>query len=123
MKNQTKKKREATASTTDTILNIGTSILGAFFGRGNAASGLSKVASGARGANKALKERGDVKIVENDLALLEEQRTSLQTTLENEISKIKEQNSITNFQIEEFNITPKRTDIYNIKLELLWQEQ
>lgn len=79
--------------------------------------------SGARGANKALKERGDVKIVENDLALLEEQRTSLQTTLENEISKIKEQNSITNFQIEEFNITPKRTDIYNIKLELLWQEQ
>ena len=118
-----KEKREATASTTDTILNIGTSILGAFFGRGNAASGLSKVASGARGANKALKERGDVKIVENDLALLEEQRTSLQTTLENEISKIKEQNSITNFQIEEFNITPKRTDIYNIKLELLWQEQ
>mgnify|MGYP001769624939 CR=1 FL=1 len=65
----------------------------------------------------------DVKIVENDLALLEEQRTSLQTTLENEISKIKEQNYITNFQIEEFNITPKRTDIYNIKLELLWQEQ
>ena len=118
-----KEKREATASTTDTILNIGTSILGAFFGRGNAASGLSKVASGARGANKALKERGDVKIVENDLALLEEQRTSLQTTLENEISKIKEQNYITNFQIEEFNITPKRTDIYNIKLELLWQEQ
>lgn len=118
-----KEKREATASTTDTILNIGTSILGAFFGRGNAASSLSKVASGARGANKALKERGDVKIVENDLALLEEQRTSLQTTLENEISKIKEQNSITNFQIEEFNITPKRTDIYNIKLELLWQEQ
>jgi DNA-directed RNA polymerase sigma subunit (sigma70/sigma32) len=30
-----KEKREATASTTDTILNIGTSILGAFFGRGN----------------------------------------------------------------------------------------
>lgn len=118
-----KEKREATASTTDTILNIGTSILGAFFGRGNAASSLSKVASDARGANKVLKERGDVKIVENDLALLEEQRTSLQTTLENEISKIKEQNSITNFQIEEFNITPKRTDIYNIKLELLWQEQ
>lgn len=118
-----KEKREANASTTDTILNIGTSILGAFFGKGTVSSNLGKVASGAKGANKILKERGDVKVVENEIAFLIEQKNSLQTTLENEVSKIKEQNSISNLQIEEIFINPKRSDIFNVKLELLWQEQ
>lgn len=118
-----KEKREANASTTDTILNIGTSILGAFFGKGTVSSNLGKVASGAKGANKILKERGDVKVAENEIAFLIEQKNSLQTTLENEVSKIKEQNSISNLQIEEIFINPKRSDIFDVKLELLWQEQ
>lgn len=117
-----KEQREANASTTDTLLNIGTSILGAFFGKGSAASNLGKVASGARGANKILKERNDIKVVENEINFLIEQKNTLQTTLENEVSKIKEQNSISNLQIEEIFINPKRADIYNVKLELLWQE-
>ena len=118
-----KEKREATASTTDTILDIGNSILGAFFGKSNADSSLGKIASGAKGANKILKEREDVKIVENEIAVLQEQKASLLNILETEVSKIKEENSISKFQIEEFYINPKRTDIYNLKLELLWQEQ
>jgi DNA helicase HerA-like ATPase len=118
-----KEQREANASTTDTLLNIGTSILGAFFGKGSAASNLGKVASGARGANKILKERNDIKVVENEINFLIEQKNTLQTTLENEVSKIKEQNSISNLQIEEIFINPKRSDIFNVKLELLWQEQ
>ncbi len=117
-----KEQREANASTTDTLLNIGTSILGAFFGKGSAASNLGKVASGARGANKILKERNDIKVVENEINFLIEQKNTLQTTLENEVSKIKEQNSISNLQIEEIFINPKRSDIFNVKLELLWQE-
>ena len=36
---------------------------------------------------------------------------------------MKEENSISKFQIEEFYINTKRTDTYNLKLELLWQEQ
>ena len=42
---------------------------------------------------------------------------------QNEISKINEENKISNFQIEEIFIKPKRTDIFNIKLELLWKEE
>ena len=55
--------------------------------------------------------------------MLQEQKASLLNILETEVSKIKEENSISKFQIEEFYINPKRTDIYNLKLELLWQEQ
>ena len=54
---------------------------------------------------------------------LQSEKEELQKTLENEISKINEENKISNFQIEEIFIKPKRTDIFNIKLELLWKEE
>ena len=50
-------------------------------------------------------------------------KKSYKKTLENEISKINEENKISNFQIEEIFIKPKRTDIFNVKLELLWKEE
>lgn len=119
-----KEQREATSSTADTLISIGTSILGAFFGgRTTSASTIGKVASSAKGASKILKERNDIKLVENEILLAQEQRNNLKTTLENEIEKINQANNISNFEIEEIYVTPRRTDIYNIKLELLWQEQ
>ena len=119
-----KEQREATSSTTDTLISIGTSILGAFFGgRTTSASTIGKVASSAKGASKILKERNDIKLVENEILLAQEQMDNLKTTLENEIEKINQANNISNFEIEEIYVTPRRTDIYNIKLELLWQEQ
>ena len=36
---------------------------------------------------------------------------------------INEENKNSNFQIEEIFIKPKRTDIFNVKLELLWKEE
>lgn len=47
----------------------------------------------------------------------------LSHTLENEIEKINSSNLSSNYEIEEIFIKPKRSDIYNIKLELLWKEQ
>ena len=43
--------------------------------------------------------------------------------LENEIEKINTSNLSSNFEIEEIFIKPKRSDIFNVKIELLWQEQ
>lgn len=118
-----REEQQATSTTTDTIISIGTSILGAFFGKSSTATTLGKVATGARGATKILKEKNDVKYVQNEINQLEEQRNSLKTMLENEIEKINSTNLSSNFPIEELFIKPKRSDIYNVKLELLWQEQ
>ncbi len=118
-----KEQHQASATTTDTIISIGTSLLGAFFGKSTSASTLGKVASSAKGANKILKERNDVKYVESEIQQLQIQKEELQKTLEDEISKINEENKISNFQIEEIFIKPKRTDIFNVKLELLWKEE
>ena len=81
------------------------------------------MASSAKGASRILKEKEDVKYVQNDITQLEEQKRNLQTILENEIEKINSSNLSSNFQIEEIFIKPKRSDIFNIKIELLWKEQ
>ena len=118
-----KEQQQATSTTTDTLISIGTSLLGAFFGKSSTASSIGKVASSAKGASRILKEKEDVKYVQNDINQLEEQKRNIQTILENEIEKINSSNLSSNFQIEEIFIKPKRSDIFNIKIELLWKEQ
>lgn len=119
-----KEELQATSTTTDTIISIGTSLLGAFFGNSVInKTNIGKVATGAKGASKILKERNDVKQVENEILELQQQKEVLKTLLENEIEKINLANQSSNFPIEEIFIKPKRSDIYNTKLALLWQEQ
>ncbi|MCT7638113.1 ATP-binding protein [Aliarcobacter butzleri] len=119
-----KEELQATSTTTDTIISIGTSLLGAFFGNSVInKTNIGKVATSAKGASKILKERNDVKQVEAEILQLQEQRDNLKSVLENEIEKINLANQISNFPIEEIFIKPKRSDIYNTKLALLWQEQ
>ncbi|MFY9088548.1 helicase HerA domain-containing protein [Arcobacter aquimarinus] len=118
-----REQQQATSTTTDTIIAIGTSILGAFFGRSSTATTIGKVATSAKGATKILKEKNDVKQVENEINQLQEKKESLKTLLENEIEKINSSNLSSNYPVEEIFIKPKRSDIYNIKLELLWKEQ
>lgn len=119
-----KEEIQATSTTTDTIISIGTSLLGAFFGNSVInKTNIGKVATSAKGASKILKERKDVKQVENEILELQQQKEALKRLLENEIEKINLANQSSNFPIEEIFIKPKRSDIYNTKLALLWQEQ
>lgn len=119
-----KEEIQATSTTTDTIISIGTSLLGAFFGNSVInKTNIGKVATSAKGASKILKERNDVKQVENEILELQQQKEALKTLLENEIGEINLANQSSNFPIEEIFIKPKRSDIYNTKLALLWQEQ
>lgn len=117
-----KEQEQANATTADTLISIGTSLLGAFFGSSKASS-LGKIASGVKASTKVLKERNDIKFVEEEMGLIEEELNLLQKNLSDEITKINEKYQISNFNIEEIFIKPKRSDIFDIKLELLWQEQ
>jgi hypothetical protein len=119
-----REEQQSTSTTTDTIIAIGTSLLGAFFGKSLLTkTNMGKVASSARGATRILKERNDVKYVESDIAQLQEEQENLKKSLEDEIEKINSSNLSSNYEIEEIFIKPKRSDIYNTKVELLWKEQ
>ena len=119
-----REEQQSSATTTDTLISIGTSLLGAFFGKSALnKTNIGKVASSAKGASRILKERNDIKYVEADILQLQEEQKTLQKILEDEIKKINTSNLSSNYEIEEIFIKPKRSDIYNIKLELLWKEQ
>jgi len=118
-----KEKEQASAKTTNTLISIGTSILGAFFGNSILSkTNMTKVASSARGASSVLKERSDVKYVETDIQNVAEEIEDLEEKLVKEIEKINEEFQISNYEIEEFSINLRRKDIYNTKIEILWEE-
>jgi len=118
-----KEQQDVSNATTNSLISIGSTILSAFFGKGSKGITTAKVATSTKGASKVLKEKQDVKKIEEEINSAQKQSENLKITLEQEINKIKEINDISNFEIEEFFIKPKRTDIYNIKLALLWKEQ
>lgn len=118
-----KEEQDAISATTNSIISIGTSILGAFFGKSSKTAIISKVATSSRGVNRALKERGDMKSVEGEINALQSLQNGLEDKLKIEIEKINDEFNISKYTIDEFFIKPKRTDIYDIKIELLWQEQ
>ncbi|NCB13691.1 MAG: hypothetical protein EOM78_18940, partial [Erysipelotrichia bacterium] len=119
-----REEQQASSTTTDTIIAIGSSLLGAFFGKSVInKTNIGKVASSAKGATRILKERNDVKYVENDIVQLQTEQENLKKSLEDEIEKINSSNLSSNYEIEEIFIKPKRSDIYNTKVELLWKEQ
>ena len=118
-----KEKDQATAKTTNTLISIGTSILGAFFGKSVLTkTNIGKVARGAKGASDILKERSDIKFVEEDIQNLSNEIEELQEKLEIQIEQINEEYSIGNYEIEKFNLNLRRKDIYNTKIEILWEE-
>ena len=118
-----KEEQDSISATTNSIISIGTSILGAFFGKSSKTAIVSKVATSSRGVSKALKERGDIKTVQGEIDALQSLQDGLEEKLKIEIEKINDEFNISKYTIEEFFIKPKRTDIYDIKIELLWQEQ
>ena len=118
-----KEEQDSISATTNSIISIGTSILGAFFGKSSKTAIVSKVATSSRGVSKALKERSDIKTVQSEIDALQSLQDGLEEKLKIEIEKINDEFNISKYTIEEFFIKPKRTDIYDIKIELLWQEQ
>ncbi|MDD2383045.1 MAG: DUF853 family protein [Sulfurospirillaceae bacterium] len=114
---------QANAATTDTLISIGSSILGAFFGKSLVTrTTIGKIATGARGANRVLRERSDIKRVEEEIQEVQADMDDLKNSLEKEIEAINETNQLSRLSIEEFYITPKRSDIFNIKQALVWEE-
>jgi hypothetical protein len=117
-----KEQKEMTTSGLDAAINIGASIFGAIFGnkllsRQNA----GKIASSARSANKVLKERSDVKLSEqsvNDISLA---ISELEEKFAQECDALKEANDVKNITINETQISPKKSDIYDEKIVLLWR--
>lgn len=118
-----KEKSDLKSKGLETILSIGSSILGAFFGGGKllTKTNTSKIASTARNANRVLNEKKDVANAEESLEILQNELEEFLAKSENEMSQIKSKYSFENIEIKTTQISAKKSDIFDEKVELLWK--
>lgn len=119
-----KEKGDVSAKTVDTVISFGMAALGAFLGKKAVSiSTASRTSRGMRGAGRIMKEKGDVNRAEEAVALIEQDIEDLAVQLQEETSSLNEAYDPAQYSIEEFAITPRRADIFNVEVALVWEPQ
>ncbi len=119
-----KEEADVSSRTTDTIVSFGMTILDAFLGRKSIKrSTTSRAGSTLRNAKKIYDEKDDVKLAKVKIVELEEEFEELAKELQVEIETLGDEFEIENFEIENLFIKPRRSDIYNVKLSILWENR
>lgn len=117
-----KEKGDVWARGVDAALSFGVALFGAIAGRkALSVSTATRSARGVRNAGRVVKERGDVRMVEEEVKELEEKLSSLAQELQEKIVDITDRFAPENYPLEEFFITPRRSDIYDVKTFLQWE--
>jgi hypothetical protein len=117
-----KEKAQASATQLNAALSIGSSLLGALFGRKLASSAnVGRAASGMRAATRIAKERQDIGQANESVEALAERLALLNEELKTETEKIAEQLDSSALELAEIQIAPKKTEIVIGQVLLVWQ--
>ncbi len=116
-----KQKSQASQQTFTAAVNLGTSILGAVFGRKLASTtNISKAATTIRSATRVASERQDVTQAEETTEAIQQRIDELNSQFETEATALLEGASPDSVPIEEISIAPKKTDISVVDLAVCW---
>ncbi len=119
-----KEEADVSASTTNTILSVGMTLLDAFLGRSAIKrSTTAKAGSALRSAGRMYREKDDVERARARVEEIEEEIEALNDELAEEIEEISERYKLDNFEIEPFYIKPRRGDIHDIEVAILWESR
>jgi len=99
------------------VLNVGTSILGALFGRKKVSTG---VTTAIKGMSRVGSEHGDVRRAQEDIASLRQQQQDLDREFQDEVARVQSQFEPAAIVLEPREIAPKKTDIKVEEVVLLW---
>ncbi len=117
-----KEKVDVKTKTTDSLISFGVAAIGALFGRKVlSASNIGKAATGMRSVGRVAKEKGDVTRAEDAVLNLQREYDDLSVEIEEGLSELAETFSIENYEVENFSIKPRRSDIFNVRMMLLWE--
>ncbi|MBM9520163.1 ATP-binding protein [Desulforhopalus vacuolatus] len=117
-----KEKQDVQTKTADTLISFGTAVLGAFFGRrAFSATNIRQAATGVRGVGRVSRERGDVKRAEDEVLRLREDIDMMATEIEEKVTDLSKEYAVENYTTEVFAIKPRRADIFDLEVVLLWE--
>jgi len=113
-----KEEQDMRQKTTDSLIDTGLAIFGAFFGSKRGAVG--RAGRAIKSGKNILKERADLKRAQEQLQLIEQRMDELKSELEERLLKLEERFSIENYEIESFFIKPRKSDIEIETMALYW---
>ncbi len=117
-----KEEADVSASTTNTVLSFGMTILDAFLGRSAIKrSTTAKAGSALKNAGNLYRQKDDVQRAQQRVDEIEDEIYELEEELLEEIDEINEAYEIENFKIDPFYIKPRRSDISDVEVALLWE--
>ena len=104
-----------------TVLNVGSTLLGALFGnRTFSSTNIGRAASSARSASRAMRESQDVGRAEETLGALEAQLAEMQERFKRESEDFKTRTDPSTESLETVDIKPKKKDITVKLVALVW---
>ncbi len=119
-----KEKEDVKEQTTSTLLSFGMTVLDAFLGtKRTKRSTISKAGSTIRNAGKIYGEKGDVSRAQEAVQDIQDDIEELQNQLEDEILELDSKFDIDSIEIQEFFIKPKKSNITDVDLALLWEDR
>lgn len=116
-----KEQSQATASTVTAAVQVGVSVLGALFGRKLASTAnMNKAVTSVRSATRVMKDRQDIGMAEDTVEAVQQRWRELDAQFQAEAAKILADCHPENLELEELNLSPKKTDIKVTQLTLAW---
>jgi hypothetical protein len=112
---------QASAQKTQTAISLGTTVLGALFGRKTlSTSTLGRATTAARGMSRASKEAQDVSRAKENVASVQAQIEDLDASLQAEIAALEATYHPATEPLETISLKPKRTGIHVQLVALVW---
>lgn len=113
-----KEQNDVKNSGLNAAIGIGAAIFGAFFGGRSVAS---KIASSARSASRTMSEREQLLAAQSQKELILSEIESLKDEYSEQIATLKAQYNPALIEIATKEIAPKKSDIYDEKIILVWR--
>jgi len=105
----------------DSYLSIGSTLLGALFGRKIASrTNISKATTSARSMGRASEQADDVERAKEKVSTLKQDKEALEKELNEEIKSLEEHWKPENLKLEQLEVTPRKSDIRVDEVQLVW---
>jgi hypothetical protein len=104
-----------------TVISIGTTVLGAMFGRKAASIGtVGRASTAMRGVGRASREKGDISRAMAELEAQQEKLMEMEREFEREAEAIREANDPSSLELESVDVRPRKSDIAIDRVALVW---
>lgn len=104
-----------------TFLSIGTTIFGALMGRKvTSATNVRKASTAARNVGRAAKEHGDIGRAKEALEVQQQKYANLEDQFQQELDKLEEPIHPEDFEIEEYPVRPRKSDLMVNEVAFAW---